>query len=147
MAAEPTDKVFTIGYRGRSPGDVVEELKTHGIEVVIDVRAVPESSVEGFSGDDLGPLLLDAGLDYVPLGELGAFQPEAYETYMDDPAWKEAYAKLLDHARRARTCLFAPEANVAASERALIGRRLQEDGFRVVHLTPAGPREAITFEG
>lgn len=147
MAEPEGSRLFTIGYRGRAVADVLAELKAYDVQVLADVRAVAESSVEGFSADELGPRLAAAEIDYVPLGELGDFQPESYEDYMDSDEWSTAYATLVKIASERTTCLFSPEPSAAAPGRALLGTRLRQDGFRVIHLTPAGPREAVTFDG
>jgi uncharacterized protein (DUF488 family) len=65
----------TIGYEKATQADVIGRLKSAGVEVVIDVRAVPSSRRAGFSKTILAGSLHDAGIDYVHLRALGTPKP------------------------------------------------------------------------
>ena len=47
-------KLFTIGYEGSTQAEVIGRLKTAGVEVLVDVRAVAASRRAGFSKTLLG---------------------------------------------------------------------------------------------
>ena len=64
-------KIFTIGYEGATQAEVVGALTAAGVEVLIDVRAVPLSRKPGFSKHVLAAGLREAGIDYVNLKALG----------------------------------------------------------------------------
>src|SRR5262249_28902657 len=64
-------KLFTIGYEGATQSAVIGALQNAGVEVLIDVRAVPASRRAGFSKKLLAASLGDAGVDYVHLQALG----------------------------------------------------------------------------
>ena len=69
----PADReaVFTIGYEGATPDDLLAALKTAGVSTLIDVRDRPQSRKPGFSKRLLGAAVEAAGLAYVHLGVLG----------------------------------------------------------------------------
>ena len=52
-------------------GEVLDALKSAGVERVIDVRAVPNSRRPGFSKTPLRNALAEVGIDYVHLRALG----------------------------------------------------------------------------
>jgi len=64
-------RIFTIGYEGATQAELVAVLKDAGVELVIDVRAVPNSRRPGFSKHILAAGLAEAGIDYVHLKALG----------------------------------------------------------------------------
>ncbi len=146
MAPEAA-RVLTLGYEGKSIDQVLDELTEHDVSRVVDVRAIDESSVDGFSGDELAQALGGAGIGYEHLGTLGDFQPEPYPDYMTTDDWHAGYEALLDALDPdATTALLCICADVSSCHRRYLARRLREDGHTVVHLTPAGPKEAVTFD-
>ncbi len=146
MAQDQTAQVFTIGYGDKTLAGFLDALEPYGIEIVVDIRAVPDSSVEGFSQDELADALSGASLQYAHLGELGDFQPEPYPDYMETETWEAAYQALLDLAEEGVCCLMAPNPDIGSCYRRFIQQRLEADGYTVVHLTPAGPRQATTLD-
>src|SRR5437016_6292051 len=56
--------VFTIGYEGRSLGDLVYVLKAHRVQVVLDVRENAVSRKPGFAKSALGRALEAEGIHY-----------------------------------------------------------------------------------
>jgi uncharacterized protein (DUF488 family) len=140
-------RVVTLGYAERSLEDVLADLGEHGVDRLVDVRAINESSVDGFSGPELAEALGHEGIAYLHLGELGDFQPQPYPEYMASEDGRAAYEDLLEAVEEGTSALLCTCADVAACHRRFLARRLREDGFRVVHLTPAGPKEAVTFDG
>src|ERR1700760_121453 len=63
--------VLTIGYEGCTIDDVLAELKTAGVKLLIDVRAVPRSRKPGFSKRQLAAGLEEQGIAYQHLRGLG----------------------------------------------------------------------------
>ena len=61
----------TIGYEQATQAAVIEKLKSAGVEVLIDVRAVAASRRAGFSKTILANSLAEHGIDYVHLRALG----------------------------------------------------------------------------
>lgn len=139
-------QVVTTGYADKHLDEVLDELTEHDVDRVVDVRAINESSVEGFTGDELAEALGREGIAYRHIGELGDFQPEPYPSYMETDDWEAAYEALLEAVEEGTSALLCTCADVASCHRRFLARRLREDGFDVVHLTPAGPKEAVTFD-
>lgn len=55
--------IFTIGYEGATQAEVIAALSAAGVELLIDVRAVPLSRRPGFSKNVLASGLREAGID------------------------------------------------------------------------------------
>ncbi len=146
MGQDQASRVFTIGYGDKTLQEFLEALAPYEIDIIVDIRAVPESSVEGFSQDELVDALSGAGLAYAHVGELGDFQPEPYPEYMETDAWEDGYQALLEIIEEGTSCLMAPNPDIGACYRRFIQQRLEADGHTVVHLTPAGPRQATTLD-
>lgn len=147
MGSATQGTVFTTGYEGKTQAQLREELASYQIEQVVDIRAIAESSVDGFSGPELAQALTEDGITYHHLGELGDFQPTPYPDYMQTDDWRQAYDQLETLLDGPTTCLLCICADVSACHRRFMARQLREDGYKVVHLTPAGPTETVTFEG
>jgi uncharacterized protein (DUF488 family) len=64
-------RIYTIGYESATSDDFIATLRRHGIEQVIDVRALPLSRRPGFSKTSLRNALAEAGIAYVHLKALG----------------------------------------------------------------------------
>jgi len=70
-------QVFTIGYGGRKPNELCDLLTSHNVCSVVDVRLRPDRASMGSYVRAKSPekgiqgMLNEAGLDYVPLVELG----------------------------------------------------------------------------
>jgi len=100
-------KIFTIGYEGATQAEVVACLKQAGVELLVDVRAVPLSRRPGFSKNTLAAGLREQGIDYLGLKALGT-----------PPEGREA-ARKNDHARLARVYagqLELPEAMMQSAQ-------------------------------
>jgi uncharacterized protein (DUF488 family) len=64
-------RIFTIGYEGTTVSEFLAALKQAGVQLVIDVRALPLSRRPGFSKTPLRLALEEAGIEYVHLKALG----------------------------------------------------------------------------
>ncbi len=71
-------KVFTIGYEGATQAEVVAALRSAGVALLADVRAVPLSRRPGFSKNVLTAGLREAAIAYEGLKALGT-PPEGRE--------------------------------------------------------------------
>lgn len=63
--------VRTIGYESASVEGFVDTLRSAGVELLVDVRAVASSRRPGFAKTRLAANLAEAGLEYVHLRALG----------------------------------------------------------------------------
>jgi uncharacterized protein (DUF488 family) len=92
-----TTDLFTVGYGGRSPDELVAVLRGAGVVTVVDCRARPDRSSMGAfvlavdPAKGIAGLLARAGLGYVSLPELG-------NPFRDDEDWPRRYRLLLDGA-------------------------------------------------
>ena len=64
-------RIFTIGYEAATMAEFLAALKAAGVQLVIDVRALPLSRRPGFSKSPLRAALDEAGIDYIHLKALG----------------------------------------------------------------------------
>jgi uncharacterized protein (DUF488 family) len=136
--------VYTIGYGGRSPEELLSLLRDAGVRTVVDVRLRPDRASMGTWAKANTPdkgierVLAAAGIAYRSLPELG-------NVFMDDPNWRVRYEALLDAAgpllieRLERVeepyCLLCAEKKSADCHRRLIAAYLERTrGVQVTHL-------------
>lgn len=136
-------KLFTIGYGGRTPDDLLKRLCDAGVRTVVDVRLRPDRAsmgvfVKAKSADKgIERLLASAGIAYRSLPELG-------NVFRDCDDWRERYAALIQCAghllvSRLDTlapplCLLCAERRVADCHRLQIAKFLTAKGAEVEHL-------------
>lgn len=65
-------KLFTIGYQGTNQDVFFDRILSKGINVIIDVRAIPHSRKKGFSKSGLASRSSELGLKYEHIGALGS---------------------------------------------------------------------------
>lgn len=63
--------VVGVGYEGQQAEQFVDELRSAGVDVVVDVRLTPISRKRGFSKRLLAENLAEAGIQYEHLRALG----------------------------------------------------------------------------
>ncbi len=136
-------KLFTIGYGGRKPDDLVSTLQAAGVRTVVDVRLRPDrASMGAFTlaktpDKGIQRLLSEGGIGYVSFVELG----NLFRHYDD---WPQRYAALLAAAGGLLTeslqeapapfCLMCSERNVEECHRRQIAEFLASQGYEVEHL-------------
>ena len=86
---------MTIGYEGRSADELVEELKSARIRVLIDVRLTPLSRKPGLSKRRLAESLEQAGIAYVHLPALGNPKENRASFRTGDPRSRTRFRALL----------------------------------------------------
>ena len=127
--------IWTIGYSGRSKDAFLRLLKDHGIEILVDVRHFPTSKNPDFKKEALEVWLPENGIRYVWLGDLlGGYRRGGYERYMGTPAFREGIDRLLELARRGRTCIMCMERNPKYCHRRFIAAFLESLGVKVIHI-------------
>lgn len=136
-------KLFTIGYGGRTPDDLIHKLTAAGVRTIADVRLRPDRASMGIYVKAKTPdkgierLFASAGIDYRSLPELG-------NVFMEFEDWRERYAALLQcagHLLIGRlevleppVCLLCAERRVADCHRLQIAQLLALRGAVVEHL-------------
>jgi len=128
--------IYTIGHSDRSLGELIEILKSHGVEVVVDVRRFPTSRrCPWFNKDNLRHALESSGIRYYWLGrELGGFREGGYERYMETEEFKEGIRRLLEIAGTGNTAILCRERLWFRCHRRFISDVLRGLGYRVVHI-------------
>jgi len=136
-------KIYTLGYGGRKPSELLQLLTDRRIRTVVDVRLRPDQSAFGAfrrsksPGKGIERLLAEQGIGYVPLIEMG-------NLFMESEDWRNRYRQLLDCAGDLLLrgldniadpiCLLCAERNVADCHRSLIAEALARRGHGVEHI-------------
>ena len=150
MFDTPTLKIWTIGHSTRTIEEFLELLIVNDIEGVADVRSYPGSRrYPHFNSKVLSESLIETGIDYLPLKELGGrrrsrpdspntvWRSEAfrgYADYMDTAGFKQGIDTLLRLARSKRTVVMCAEAVWWRCHRSLISDYLKALGVTVEHI-------------
>jgi uncharacterized protein (DUF488 family) len=135
--------VFTVGYEGRNPEDLIRLLRRHRVRLLIDVRLNAISRRRGFSKTALADQLAVAGIDYVHerglgnpkdnrngyrLGHRGAIR--RYEKHLSTNG-ADAVERVGKLVRTTRTALLCVELDSDCCHRSAVADRL---GASVVSL-------------
>ncbi|MBI1885995.1 MAG: DUF488 domain-containing protein [Chloroflexi bacterium] len=158
-------RIYTIGHSNRSLEELIEALKAHGVETLVDIRTAPGSRhVPHFNRDVLGQALTAAGIAYVHLKELGGWRKalradspnmgwrspgfRAYADYMLTDEFEEALSRLLALARERPCAIMCAEITHQRCHRMLVSDALTARGVEVVHIIDrarAIPHEMTPF--
>lgn len=150
MAASSA-KLWTIGYERASLGELIAQLQQARIDVLIDVRELPNSRRAGFSRRVLAESLEAAGIAYRHMKALGTPKAgrvasrrgdkqtmrELFEARLESPESQLALAEAEAIARERRACLLCLEHDWRACHRAILAERLEARGLIAQHLAPA----------
>ena len=133
--------LFTIGWSKMEPTGLVELLKLHGVETLVDIRWKPYSRFRpGFNknrlGHEGGPLLAE-GIGYVHIVELGNEGKDTGTVQLvDEAVGLERLQAEMERGLAAIMCVcFDPE----RCHRRIVASRMQQriEGLEVVHLRGA----------
>lgn len=141
-------KLYTIGYEGALQPDVISRLKSAGVEVLADVRAVAASRRAGFSKTLLANSLKEAGIDYIHLRGVGTPKAgrdaaragrtdemrEIYAGHMAEPAFQLDFARLRELATEKPTAILCFCGSAEKCHRRILSDQLATEGFEVVDL-------------
>ncbi|WP_254189085.1 DUF488 domain-containing protein [Nocardia noduli] len=99
-AAEPVaeDTLVSIGYEGKTVGDLVAELVEQEVRVLVDVRLTPLSRKPGLSKTKLSEALAAVGIDYVHHRALGNPKSNREGFRAGEPESRARYREVLDSA-------------------------------------------------
>jgi uncharacterized protein (DUF488 family) len=141
--------LLTVGYEGCTIDGAVRTLRNAGTQLLIDVRAVPQSRKPGFSKRQLAATLDQAGIGYVHLQGLGtpkagrdavrAGHPDRMEVifreHMTSDRAQAELAQATDLARERSACLLCFERDHRTCHRHLVAEMIvAATGQTVVHL-------------
>ena len=113
--AETLATIVSVGYQGRSVGELIDVLRTGEVELLVDVRLNPISRKAGFSKNPLGEALAEAGIGYRHERALGnprdnrdPFDRERYEDYLLEVG-SAVLAEIMEQAKSVRIALLCYE--------------------------------------
>ena len=112
--------IYSIGYQKLDQKTLIEILKAHQVEVLLDVRSRPYGRKPVFNRNAMQRLLPEAGIGYLWKGDiLGGFASIE----------EDAIKWLVDFGRERTVCIMCMEADPEKCHRKMeIGRRLE--GYR-----------------
>lgn len=141
--------IATIGYEKAPQGEVIGRLRTAGIELIIDVRAVAASRRAGFSKTLLGGSLNEAGIGYLHLRDLGTPKTgrmaaragridEMKAIFEEQLATASAIGALelaIEESLGRKACLLCYEADPSCCHRTIVAERISaRTGAKILHL-------------
>lgn len=146
--------VFTIGYEGIDIDRFVATLKTAGVRLLADVRAVAISRKKGFSKNLLKSRLEEEGLVYLHFQALGDPKPgrlaardgrfddfrEIYNTHFLTSEAQAALGQLADVSLHSPTCLMCFERDPKHCHRRIIASAMPIKKLHVIDLFGDLPR-------
>lgn len=141
--------IWTIGYEQATVAGIMASLRSAGVEVLADVRALPLSRRPGFSKTALAANAREAGIDYVHFKALGtpaegraaarrndhATLERIYAGQLELPEAIAAGARLADLATERRVALLCYEREAHGCHRTLLRQAVLPE-FEVVDLLP-----------
>jgi uncharacterized protein (DUF488 family) len=142
-------ELLTIGYEGCTISDLLAELRLARVNLLIDVRAVPQSRKPGFSKRQLAAGLDEQGIAYVHMQGLGtpkpgrdavrAGHPERMEVifreHMTSDRAQAELAQAKQLVRETRACLLCFEQDPMMCHRRFVAEMITEDTKQpIVHL-------------
>ena len=143
--------LFTIGHSTRALDDLVEVLKKHEIQTLVDIRAFPMSRrLPHFNRESLEKALPEAGVQYVWMKALGGYRKKTladspnialrnasfrnYADYMLTPEFEAAANELIRFAEQGRTAYMCAERMWFQCHRMLVSDWLVAHGHNVFHI-------------
>lgn len=162
-AAEPTrpaTTILTIGHSTRSSEELIDLLREHRVDLLVDVRRYPGSRrYPHFGAGPLADALGEAGIAYLheealggrrgsaadsPNGGIRNASLRAYADHMDSPEFGEAVERLLRAGEAGTPVVMCAEAVPWRCHRWFLADALLARGAEVRHIL--GPGEARPHE-
>ena len=152
-------KIYTIGHSTQEIKEFIKLLKENKIEVVIDVRSTPYSKyAPNFNKKEFNKTLLESNIIYKYLGnKVGGKHKHKKYYYADGtinydllaktPKFKEGMNDIIKITKKYNAILMCSEENPYYCHRHhLISPKLQEHGFKVIHIRKNGNQEQIDYQ-
>jgi uncharacterized protein (DUF488 family) len=152
-------EIMTIGYEGLTPRNFIDLVRRCGVDRIIDVRELATSRRAGFAKTALSNSLVNAGIAYTHLPQLGCPRAIRHD-YREDQNWPrytkrfcsylatcdETLQALAQLAMTERCCLLCFEEDFNFCHRSFVAERLGEftGALKINHLT--GPIEGRVVE-
>ena len=158
--------LYTIGHSTRTLEELIDALKAHEIETLVDIRSFPVSRrLPHFNRESLEAALPAAGIRYVWMKELGGYRKKIrddsphvalrsrsfrnYADYMLTPEFELAAEQLVEIANGSRTAYMCAERVWFHCHRMIVSDWLVAHGHTVLHIDGIGPvrQHKLTAEG
>lgn len=149
--------MLTIGHSTRSIEEFIDILRSHGVDLLVDVRTVPKSRHNPqFHIENLPQSLRAAGIGYLHLPALGGLRRarsdsrntawrnasfRGYADYMETPGFEAALNELLHRCEGRRAAVMCAEAVPWRCHRSMISDALTARGETVEHIMSATDRK------
>jgi uncharacterized protein (DUF488 family) len=128
-------RIFTLGTDHRQSFDFARILTKHGIEVIFDVRRVPESREPHFCRDGLQQLCSAQNVNYVYLGnELGGPPDGNYRAWIKEEPFQRWFGVIRNKLEKRVCCIMCAERSPEYCHRRVIADELARQGIEVSHL-------------
>jgi len=156
--------IYTVGHSTRTIEQLIELLRAHGIEELVDVRTVPRSRHNPqFGKEELAASLQHAGIVYTHLGKLGGLRYatkdsvnlgwqntsfRGFADYMATPEFQAGLEELKALAEEKTVTIMCAEAVPWRCHRSLIADALTIQGWQVLHIQSrktASPHKLTPF--
>jgi uncharacterized protein (DUF488 family) len=142
--------LYTIGYEETTAESFLKKLESAGVQMILDIRELPQSRVPGFSKNALSEKLRRKGIDYLHVRELGSpreLRHQLRET-KDFTAFTRGYLlymkRQMDHIQVVKNwvyqktcCLLCFEKNHDECHRKFVAlevKAVARNGLQIVHL-------------
>lgn len=154
---EKMSVVFTVGYEGTTIDTFIAVLKSVGISLLADVRAVPLSRKAGFSKKALERHLQQAGIAYRHFVELGDPAPgreaarrgdvptfiNIYSQHLGTADAQAAFRELLRLVPEHKVCMMCFERDPRTCHRHLIAQEMTTVGLATFDLYADDPQRYV----
>jgi uncharacterized protein (DUF488 family) len=153
--------IRTVGHSTRPVEALIEMLKAHGIERLIDVRTIPKSRYNPqYNREALEQSLREAGIAYEHIKALGGLRHarkdssnlgwrnesfRGYADYLQTPEFESALTELVEAAAREKVVIMCAEAVPWRCHRSLIADALTARGYPVEHILSVAKSEPHTM--
>ena len=151
--------LYTIGHSTRTLDELIEALKAHDIQTLVDIRAFPMSRrLPHFNRESLEKTLPAAGIEYHWLPALGGHRKKIrddspnlalrndsfrnYADYMLTEDFQRGVDELLKLAEHSHTAYMCAERVYFRCHRMLVSDWLVAHGHEVLHIDGTGPVRA-----
>jgi len=151
--------LFTIGYEGAAVDDFIASLKVAGVEMLVDIRELPQSRKRGFSKTALSEALENAGIEYKHIRALGDPKPgreaarrgdikefrRIFDDHLGSDSAQSALEEVTGIATDMNSCLLCYERDPEMCHRKIVAESIAEHkSFKIRHI---GVREGIARDG
>jgi hypothetical protein len=153
-ASEPL-VVLTAGHSNQALEDLIDRLRRHRVEAVVDARSQPYSRYSPhFGRESLERAVRRAAMQYLFMGDTLGGRPSdracynaegkvQYDWVEEQEFYRKGIERLLSGIARYRVCLLCSEEDpIRCHRRLLVGRTLQRRGVFVQHIRREGGLES-----